>query len=111
MLNSKTILNTVAALAIVTVAVPLSAGRAQAYACVSQYAQGVGVSGSKSQAEGLAKNKWTASVKGYLGLSWSVWNIAKSKSVTCAKRRAPGSRGKILYKCTARAKPCNYVVQ
>lgn len=109
MLKSKTILNTVAALAIVSAAAALTAGKAEAYACMSQYAQGVGVGNSQGAATANAKAKWTSSVKGYLGLPWSVWNIAKGKSVVCEKKRANRS-GRFYYKCIARAKPCKYVV-
>jgi hypothetical protein len=103
MLSSKIILNTIAVLALVAAAVPLTAGKAEAYACLSQYAQGVGTAKRQLLAKSKARSKWTSSVKGYLGLPWSVWNIAKSKSTSCTK---VGSN----YKCVARAKPCKYVV-
>ena len=108
--NSRTIPNMIAALAIVSAAAALTAGKAEAYACMGQYAMGSGIANSQGAATALAKAKWTSSVKGYLGLPWSVWNIAEGQSVTCKKVRARGGRGKTIYSCVAKAKPCKYVV-
>jgi len=103
MLNTKAILNTIAALAIVTIAVPLSAGKAEAYVCMSQYAQGVGTANRTLMAKAKARAGWRSLVKSNLGLPWSVWKIAENKSVSCSK-----VGGKT--QCVARANPCKYVV-
>lgn len=111
MLNSKMFLNALAALAIASVTTTLTAEKAGAYVCMGQYAMSTGISTSQSQAGSIAKSKWTSWVKGKLGLSWSVWDIAKNKSVICKKRRGRGTRGKTFYTCVAKANPCNYVVK
>jgi hypothetical protein len=51
-----------------------------------------------------ARKSWSIKVKGRLGQAWSVWQIARNKSVKCEKS---GQR----WVCTAKAKPCLYVVQ
>jgi hypothetical protein len=58
----------------------------------------------KASAQGKAVTAWSSKVKANLGLSWSVWDIASAKSVTCSK---VGN----TWTCQAKAKPCNYVVQ
>ena len=51
-----------------------------------------------------ARKSWSLKVKNNRGLAWSVWKIAKNKSVKCKKA---GQR----WVCTAKARPCHYVVQ
>lgn len=51
-----------------------------------------------------ARKSWSIKVEDQMGLAWSVWNIAKDKSINCEKA---GQR----WVCTARAKACLYVVQ
>jgi hypothetical protein len=76
---------------------------AQAYQCKTAYRIGIAHAYTKFRARGKAKKKWSSSTKSIYGLPWSVWNIAKSKSVNCKKK---GSK----WRCSAYAKPCLYVV-
>jgi len=50
------------------------------------------------------RKSWSLKVKNDRGLAWSVWKIAKNRSMKCKKS---GQR----WVCTAKAKPCLYVVQ
>lgn len=79
------------------------AADASAYQCKNFPTQAVGVHKLRAVAHAKAPKNWAASVKTQFGLSWSVWSIAKSKSVTC--NHQPGR-----WICLASAKPCNYVV-
>lgn len=51
-----------------------------------------------------ARKSWSLKVKNNQGLAWSVWKIAKNKSIKC-------KHGGQRWVCTARAKACKYVVQ
>lgn len=81
---------------------------ALAYACKSYPTQAVGVRKLKYKANVIARKGWSSIVKSNLGLPWSVWKIAKQKSITCVKINT--SQGK-KWRCLASAKPCKYVVQ
>ena len=81
---------------------------AMAYACKSYPIQTVGVRKLKFKARVVARNAWTASAKSQYGQAWSVWQIAKDKSITCSKIST--NQGK-QWRCLASAKPCKYVVQ
>ncbi len=81
---------------------------AHAYACKSYPTQAVGVRKLKFKARVVARNGWSSIVKSNLGLPWSVWKIAKNKSITCVKINT--NQGK-KWRCLASAKPCKYVVQ
>lgn len=92
-----------AALAIVAVAATLFAGNANAYSCKNISQGAVGSKNTKFAAKHAARKKWTSTVKSRLGLAWSVWSIAKNKTIRCKK---VGSK----WRCIAKAKPCLYVV-
>jgi len=81
-------------------------GEAQAYACKSYPNQSVGVRKGKIMARVAARKNWTANTKSKYGLSWSVYNIAKDKSLTCSYLQ-----NQKKWRCLASAKPCHYVVQ
>ena len=55
----------------------------------------------KIWAERIAVSGWTRRVKSKYGLTWSVWSIAKSKSVSCNKSG-------ITWHCVAKGRPCKY---
>lgn len=76
---------------------------ALAYACKATPHQAVGVRKLQLGAKQAARKNWSSTAASQYGVSWSVWNIAKSKSVTCAKISAG-------WRCLASARPCNYVV-
>ncbi len=81
---------------------------AKAYSCKSYPTQAVGVRKGKIKARIVARKGWSSIVKSNLGVPWSVWSIAKNKSITCAKINT--NQGK-KWRCLASAKPCLYVVQ
>jgi hypothetical protein len=81
------------------------ASGASAYQCKKLNVTGVNVSTAQAAALAGARANWTGKAKAAYGLSWSVWSIAASPTQTCA----PGANGTFI--CTAKAKPCNYVVQ
>ena len=81
---------------------------AQAYSCKSYPTQAVGVRKGKIRARNVARNGWSSIVKSNLGVPWSLWSIAKNKSLTCTKINT--NQGK-KWRCLASAKPCLYVVQ
>lgn len=76
---------------------------AQAYQCKHVPRTASGAAFLKATAQAKAVSGWSSNVKSSLGLSWSVWNIAEAKSVSCSRT---GSK----WTCQAKAKPCNYVV-
>ncbi len=80
------------------------ASGASAYQCKRLNVTGVSAAIGQANALAQAKAKWSAKAKSAYGLSWSVWNIAASKTQACA------STGGGTYACTVKAKPCNYVV-
>ena len=77
---------------------------ASAYQCSSGYKQVQVHKPTRVASRRQARKSWTYRVKNDLGLAWSVWKIAQSKSVSCDKA---GQR----WVCVARAKPCLYTVQ
>jgi hypothetical protein len=76
---------------------------AAAYECKNTYTTVGANAVLKVVAQGQARTAWSATVKNQLGLSWSVWDIAASKTQPCSQ-----AGGKWV--CQAKAKPCNYVV-
>ena len=50
-----------------------------------------------------ARKSWSLKVKNNRGVAWSVWKIARNKSIKC---KQAGQR----WVCIAKAKPCLYVV-
>lgn len=79
-------------------------GGAQAYQCKTSYVQAEALGNIKAQAAKSAKAFWSQAAKDKYDLSWSVWNIAASKSQNC------NWTGTKFY-CIVKAKPCLYVVQ
>ena len=75
-----------------------------AYQCKTGYTQVQVHMPTRMAARTQARKSWSLKVKNDLGLAWSVWNIAKNKSTNCQKS---GQR----WICTAKAKPCLYVIQ
>ncbi len=88
--------------AIALAATPMLTTQAQAYACAPTHHS---VSSSK-HVKGIAKisarKAWEAKMKNQFGITWAIWSIADGKSIQCKKE---GGKNK----CTARAKPCQYV--
>lgn len=82
---------------------PLLATSASAYQCKHIATSAKVHAPTKAASRAQSKASWTYKVKNSRGLAWSVWNIAKAKRVKCEKA---GQR----WVCTARAKPCKYVV-
>ncbi len=89
------------ALAIATIALPMTVTAASAYQCVSVYTQAKVHKPTRLGARIQSKKSWTYKVKTNHGLAWSLWQIAKHKTVSCEKA---GQR----WVCTARAKRCKY---
>ncbi|MGD9783555.1 MAG: hypothetical protein AB7E80_00500 [Hyphomicrobiaceae bacterium] len=89
------------AVAFLAIAAPQPAA---AYQCkhINAMAAG-GAKLTQAVAQSSAKAAWVAMVKSNHGMQWSVWSIAKNPSVPCSKS---GSK----WTCTAKAKPCKYVV-
>jgi hypothetical protein len=77
---------------------------AQAYQCKTGFVQAESLGTPKFKAQKNAKTIWASTVNGNLGLQWSSWDIAASKSVNCNWTGAK-------FYCIAKAKPCLYVVQ
>jgi hypothetical protein len=82
----------------------LSLGQASAYACKGTQYSGSATKSYRFAAKRGARTSWKNSVQNQVGLSWSLWSIAATKSVSCNKT---GSQ----HTCQALARPCQYVVQ
>lgn len=82
--------------------------QAKAYSCKTYPTQAVGVRKGKIKARIVARKGWQSIVKSNLGVPWSLWSIAKDKSLTCVKINT--NQGK-KWRCLASAKPCLYVVK
>ena len=93
---------------ILAISVIAQTSEAKAYACKSYPTQTVGVRKLKFKARTVARKGWSNQVKSQLGVPWSLWSIAKSKSLTCVKINT--NEGK-KWRCLASAKPCLYVVK
>lgn len=100
---SATIVASVLALSVVT-----QTSEAKAYACKSYPTQTVGVRKLKFKARAVARKGWSTQVKSQFGVPWSLWSLAKQKSITCSKINT--NQGK-KWRCLAWAKPCLYVVK
>jgi hypothetical protein len=79
-------------------------GQAQAYQCKTQNEQASSVGLGQASTLSQARKKWTDAVRSEHGLAWSVYTIASAKQEGCA------FAGGGTYACTAKAKPCLYVV-
>ncbi len=98
-------LNIALAAAVLALSAPtLMTNTASAYQCRTNYTKVKVHRPTKSAAREQARKSWSLKVKNNLGQRWSVWQIAKNKSVRCNKA---GQR----WVCKARAKACLYVVQ
>jgi hypothetical protein len=91
--------------ALFAVAAPaLFAGNAEAYVCKTTYTTVHSSAIVKSISMAKARTLWSSTVVSKYGdIAWSVWDIAASKSQSC-------SFGSGKWTCTAKAKPCLYVV-
>lgn len=97
-------LNVVLAAAVLALSVPtVMTSTASAYQCRHIPTQVKVHRPLKMAARIQARKSWSLKVKNNQGVAWSVWNIAKAKSIKCKKA---GQR----WVCTAKAKPCLYVV-
>lgn len=79
-------------------------GAAFAYQCKNYPHQAVGIRKLKGVASVQSRKNWSATAKAKFGMAWSVWPLAKGKSVSCVKL----NDGR--WRCLASAKPCLYVV-
>jgi hypothetical protein len=77
---------------------------AHAYECKGSVVHAEAIANLRLQARSAARTNWTNAAKAQYGLSWSVWDIASSKSMDCSWT---GSK----FWCVAEAKPCLYVAQ
>ncbi len=100
-----TLLKITMAAAVLALSVPtVMTTSASAYQCKTSYTQVQVHMPTKWAARKQARKSWSLKVKNDIHLAWSVWSIAKHKSNKCKKS---GQR----WVCTAKAKPCLYVVQ
>jgi hypothetical protein len=91
-------------LAAIAVASVFVAQPASAYQCKTYPSQSHGIAATKLAAQAKSKSNWSNNVKSSLGLAWSVWAIAKDRTVDCVKLNSG------QWRCLASAKPCLYVV-
>jgi hypothetical protein len=103
-ITSRLRLLPVAAFALVALAAPQMSGSAQAYQCKTGNVQVETINTLKATSKANGRNLWTTTVKNGMGLQWSVWDIASTKSQTCEFTSAK-------WYCVTKAKPCLYVVQ
>lgn len=82
---------------------PLFTSQAQAYACAPTYHSVKASKFMKGAAKIKARKAWESKMKSQFGYTWAIWSIADGKSIQCKK---VGSKSE----CTARARPCKYVV-
>jgi hypothetical protein len=90
--------------AILALAVTQKSGSAQAYQCKNGHVQVETIAALKATSKSNGRSAWTTSVKNSLGLQWSVWDIANTRSQSCEFTAAK-------WYCVTKAKPCLYVVQ
>lgn len=83
---------------------PALSSDAHAYACKSNKFSGAATKHTKFGARLGARKSWESHMKNSFDLSWSVWSIAKNRSIQCHKT---GTK----HTCLALARPCQYVVQ
>ncbi|MGE3876047.1 MAG: hypothetical protein AB7F74_24090 [Parvibaculaceae bacterium] len=95
--------NRAVAFAAAVLTLAFAASGVQAYQCKTSFVQAESLGNPKVKAQKSAKTIWASSVKGSLGLQWSSWDIAASKSMNCNWTGAK-------FYCIAKAKPCLYVV-
>ncbi len=79
---------------------------ALAYSCKSFPTQAVGIRKRKMAARGASRVGWSNNVKTQFGLAWSVYKIAKQKSISCTYLQNIKK-----WRCLSSAKPCLYAVQ
>jgi hypothetical protein len=92
------------AFAVLALEIAQMSGSAQAYQCKNSSIQVETIATLKTTSKSNGRSLWTTTVKNSLGLQWSVWNIANTKSQTCEFTSAK-------WYCVTKAKPCLYVVQ
>ncbi len=88
--------------ALALAASPVFTSQAQAYACAPTYHSVSAAKKMKGIAKISARKAWETKMKSQFGITWAIWSIADGRSIQCKKE---GSKNK----CTARAKPCQYV--
>ena len=99
----RNILQAAAIVGIATVAMSATTTPSLAYACKAYPEQADAYLKTKFAARAKAVKNWSYKTKNKYGVAWSVWDIAKDKSVDCKK-----VSGK--WTCESNAKPCLYVV-
>ena len=93
----------VAALAFSVMSAIWTSTPAEAFMCKSGIIRATAVQKTKSGAYNKAVAAWPGQARSRHGLPWSVWRIAKNKTVACTPNGA-------LWRCQARAMPCKLVV-
>lgn len=83
-------------------ALPTLSSTASAYECTGARYASDGIGQTHMQGRAIARNAWTNKVKSSAGYAWSVWQIAKDKSINCQKISSNA------WRCRALAKPCKY---
>lgn len=96
----------VLAATIAAVSLPALSTSASAYACKAGSVGTQAIESTRIKSKIQARKNWRNHIKNTQGLEWSVWKIAKSRSVTCQKQTVNNT-----WNCIAKAKPCRYVVQ
>ena len=94
--------NLALAAAVATFALPALSNTASAYQCSGARYASDGIGQSHMQGRAIAQKAWTNKVKSSAGYAWSVWQIAKDKSIKCQKLSGTA------WRCRALAKPCKY---
>jgi hypothetical protein len=99
MSRSRTVLNTIAAVALAVAAPTFLAGDARAATCKSTPTQAHATAFVKASATNKAVKNWSATAKAQFGLPWAAWSAALGHKIKCTK-----TAGK--HTCLASAKPC-----
>lgn len=75
------------------------------YACQTEqhFRSAVGTHHTQTSAQTLAKKNWKNKIRSRYGMEWSVWEIAKGKTLKCTST----ANGANI--CVARARACKYV--
>jgi hypothetical protein len=104
MLNMKRSVIALSALAVAALASPvMTSSSAHAYACKGSPTQTVAVQKYQTTAYHEAIAKWKSKTRSDHGLAWSVWEIAKHKTVNCVAAGGGNTA------CVAVGKACKYV--
>jgi hypothetical protein len=104
MTTFRTFIRVSALLALTITVAPAFTGDAQAYQCKGNAYSGAATKSVLFKAKAGARRSWEQSMKDQFDLSWSLWSIAKNRSIEC---HMTGTK----HTCLALANPCRYVVQ